>query len=174
MPAETASPVAVAAVPESGATGGPAANEPAADDVDIDIDIDIAALRAAVLVLARRVRQQVAGGEISSTEGAVLGHLGRCGPMTPGQLARAEHVQPPSMTRVIELLERREFVRREPHPTDGRQILVTRTAAGDAFVQASKQVRSAWLRERIDQLDPAERQALAGATEALSRLAAMP
>ena len=170
MPAETASPVAVAAVPVAGATGEPSVNEPAADD----IDIDIATLRAAVLVLARRVRQQVAGGEISSTEGAVLGHLGRCGPMTPGQLARAEHIQPPSMTRVIELLERREFVRREPHPTDGRQILVTRTAAGDAFVHASKQVRSAWLRERIDQLDPAERQALAGATEALSRLAAMP
>jgi len=171
MPAETISTLAVAgalgASGASGATGGPAVKQPPTDDVDI------AALRAAVLVLARRVRQQVAGHEISSTEGAVLGHLGRCGPMTPGQLARAEHVQPPSMTRVIELLERRKLVRREPHPTDGRQILVTRTAAGDAFVQASKEVRSAWLRERIDQLEPAERQALAAATEALSRLAAM-
>jgi DNA-binding MarR family transcriptional regulator len=164
MLAETVVPVVVAATSES------PVNEPATDD----IDIDIATLRAAVLVLARRLRHQVAGDEISTTEGAVLGHLGRCGAMTPGQLARAEHIQPPSMTRVIELLERREFVRREPHPTDGRQILVTRTEAGDAFVQASKQVRSAWLRERIDQLEPASRQALADATDALSRLAAMP
>ena len=164
MLAETVVPVVVAATSES------PVNEPATDD----IDIDIATLRAAVLVLARRLRHQVAGDEISTTEGAVLGHLGRCGAMTPGQLARAEHIQPPSMTRVIELLERREFVRREPHPTDGRQILVTRTEAGDAFVQASKQVRSAWLRERIDQLEPANRQALADATDALSRLAAMP
>ena len=163
MLTETVTPVAVAA-----ATGESAASEPTTDD------LDIATLRAAVLVLARRVRQQVAGDEISSTEGAVLGHLGRCGPMTPGQLARAEHVQPPSMTRVIELLERRGFVRRAPHPTDGRQILVTRTEAGDAFVQASRQVRSAWLRERIDQLEPGDRQALAAATEAFSRLAAMP
>ena len=167
MLAETVAPVAVVT-----ATSGSAVNEPATDD--IDIDIDIATLRAAVLVLARRLRHQVAGDEISTTEGAVLGHLGRCGAMTPGQLARAEHIQPPSMTRVIELLERREFVRREPHPTDGRQILVTRTEAGDAFVQASKQIRSAWLRERIDQLEPASRQALADATDALSRLAAMP
>src|SRR5664279_1363678 len=72
------------------------------------------------------------------------------------------------------VLELRGFVRRAPHPTDGRQILVTRTEAGDAFVQASRQVRSAWLRERIDQLEPADRQALAAATEAFSRMAAMP
>jgi DNA-binding MarR family transcriptional regulator len=163
MLAETATHVAIVA-----ATGESAVNEPATDD------LDIATLRAAVLVLARRLRRQVAGDEISSTESAVLGHLGRCGPMTPGQLARAEHIQPPSMTRVIELLERREFVRREPHPTDGRQILVTRTEAGDAFVLASREVRSAWLRERIDQLEPADRHALAAATDALSRLAAMP
>ncbi len=136
--------------------------------------IDVAALRAAVLVLARRLRHQVAGDEISSTEGAVLGHLGRCGPMTPGQLARTEHVRPPSITRVIEMLERRGFVRRDPHPTDGRQVLVTRTEAGDAFVQASREVRSAWLRERLDQLEPAEQQALAAATDALARLAAIP
>ena len=68
-------------------------------------------------VLARRLRYQVAGDELSSTEGAVLGHLRRGGPMTPGQLARAEYVRPPSMTRVIENLERRNLVRREPHPT---------------------------------------------------------
>ena len=135
---------------------------------------DVGALRMAVLVLARRLRYQIAGDDVSSTETAVLGHLGRCGPMTPGQLARAEHVQPPSMTRVIELLERRRFVRREPHPTDGRQVLLSRTAEGDAFAEASRELRTAWLRDRLDRLDAADRRAIASATDALARLAAMP
>ena len=135
---------------------------------------DVGALRMAVLVLARRLRYQIAGDDVSSTETAVLGHLGRCGPMTPGQLARAEHVQPPSMTRVIELLERRRFVRRQPHPTDGRQVLLSRTAAGDAFAEASRELRTAWLLDRLDRLDPADRRAIASATDALARLAAMP
>ena len=55
----------------------------------------VAVLRAAVMVLARRLRYQQAGDDdLSATEMAVLGRIGRCGPMTPGQLARAEHVQP--------------------------------------------------------------------------------
>ena len=94
----------------------------------------VAVLRAAVLVLARRLRYQVAGDDApSATELAVLGRIGRCGPMTPGQLARAEHVQPPSMTKVIESLEARGMLRREPHPSDGRQYLVSRTAAAPAL-----------------------------------------
>ena len=90
---------------------------------------EVATLRAAVLVLARRLRREVPADGLSSTEAAVLGHLMRSGPMTPGQLAKAEYVRPPSMTRVIETLERRDYVRRDPHPTDGRQLLVSLTAA---------------------------------------------
>src|SRR6476661_7708574 len=97
----------------------------------------VAALRAAVLILARRLRHQVAdSGDLSATDLAVLGRIGRCGPMTPGQLARAEHVQPPSMTKVIESLEGRGMLRRDPHPSDGRQYLVSRTAAAEEFVIA--------------------------------------
>ena len=65
---------------------------------------DIAALRGAVLILARRLRHQQAGDELSPSESAVMGRVGRAGPMTPGQLAKSEHVQPPSMTRIIERL----------------------------------------------------------------------
>ena len=135
----------------------------------------VAALRAAVLVLARRLRYQVAGDDApSATELAVLGRIGRCGPMTPGQLARAEHVQPPSMTKVIESLEGRGMLRREPHPTDGRQYLVFRTDTAEAFVEASRRVRSAWLAERLNQLSAADQRVIAAAAPALARLAELP
>jgi len=133
----------------------------------------VAALRAAVLVLARRLRQQVADDDLSATDIAVLGRVGRCGPMTPGQLARAEHVQPPSMTKVIERLEGRGMLRREPHPTDGRQYLVSRTELAETFVNESRKLRTAWLAEHLAGLSAAEQQTLAAAAPALTKLAEM-
>ncbi len=142
--------------------------------VDDGVHDEVANLRAAVLVLARRLRREVATDGLSSTETAVLGHLQRCGPMTPGQLAKAEYVRPPSMTRVIEILEQRDLVRRDPHPTDGRQLLVSLTGNARDYIEASRELRTQWLLERLDQLDDADRAAIAQATEALRRLAAVP
>ena len=135
----------------------------------------VAVLRAAVMVLARRLRYHQAGDDdLSATEMAVLGRIGRCGPMTPGQLARAEHVQPPSMTKVIESLEGRGLLRRDRHPTDGRQYMVSRTEAGEEFVAASKQVRTVWLTSHLAGLSAADRRAILAAAPALSRLAELP
>jgi len=135
----------------------------------------VVALRAAVLVLARRLRYQVAGDDVlSATELAVLGRIGRCGPMTPGQLARGEHVQPPSMTKVIESLEGRGMLRREPHPSDGRQYLVSRTETAESFVDASRRLRTAWLAAHLAGLPAADQQAIANAAPALGRLAELP
>jgi DNA-binding MarR family transcriptional regulator len=135
----------------------------------------VAVLRAAVLVLARRLRYQVAGDDVlSATELAVLGRIGRCGPMTPGQLAKAEHMQPPSMTKVIESLEGRGMLRREPHPTDGRQYLVSRTETAEVFVEESRQLRTAWLASHLAGLSAPDRRAIAAAAPALARLAELP
>jgi DNA-binding MarR family transcriptional regulator len=143
-----------------------------ADEMDEET---VAALRAAVLILARRLRHQVADqGDLSATDLAVLGRIGRCGPMTPGQLARAEHVQPPSMTKIIERLEGLELLRRDPHPTDRRQYLVSRTAAGEAFVEASRALRTTWLVSHLDGLSADDRRLIAAAAPALGRLADLP
>ena len=132
---------------------------------------DVAALRGAVLILARRLRHQQAGDELSPSEAAVMGRVGRAGPMTPGQLAKSEHVQPPSMTRIIERLEARGFLRRTPDPTDRRQVLVARTDAGNDFVERSRAVRTAWLTQQVSKLEPDDQRVLAAATAALTRLA---
>ena len=134
----------------------------------------IAVLRAAVLVLARRLRRQMADSELSSTEVSVLGRVFRDGPLTPGALARFEHVQPPSMTRVIERLEDKGYLRRDPDPSDGRQVLVSHTAHGENFIEESRALRTAWLAAQIDKLDDADRSAIAAAAAALTRLAEMP
>jgi len=135
---------------------------------------DVAALRGAVLILARRLRHQQAGDELSPSESAVLGRVGRAGPMTPGQLAKSEHVQPPSMTRIIERLEARGYLRRDPDPADRRQVLVFRTAEGDAFAERSRAVRTTWLTAQVGKLQPEDRILIAGATRSLARLADLP
>ena len=94
--------------------------------------------------------------------------------MAPSALARAEHVKPPSMTKVIESLQERGLVRRDPHPTDGRQCLISRTEAGESFVAKTRAQRTAWLAAHLAELDPADRQALLAAAPALQRLADLP
>jgi DNA-binding MarR family transcriptional regulator len=142
------------------------------DELDLEA---VAALRGAVLRLGRRLRYQTLGdADLSATELAVLGRIGLCGPMAPSALARAEHVKPPSMTKVIERLEELGLVRRDPHPTDGRQCLISRTEAGEAFVQQTRERRTAWLAVRLDQLTEDERRAVLDAAPALQRLADLP
>jgi DNA-binding MarR family transcriptional regulator len=142
------------------------------DELDLET---VAALRGAVLRLGRRLRYQTIGdAHLSATELAVLGRIGLCGPMAPSALARAEHVKPPSMTKVIENLEERGLVRRDPHPTDRRQCLISRTRAGETFGEQTRALRTAWLAERLGELTDAERQSVLAAAPALQRLADLP
>lgn len=142
-------------------------NEPAPQESTITT------LRAATLVLARRMRYQLADEDISPAEATVLGRL-RHGPLTPGQLAKAEHVRPPSMTKTVERLEQRGYVRRKADPSDGRQTLVVRTPAGEAFSERSRELRTAWLAEHFDKLDPADQRLIERAAGALRRLSELP
>lgn len=142
------------------------------DELDLEA---VAALRGAVLRLGRRLRYQTLGdADLSATELAVLSRIGLCGPMAPSALARAEHVKPPSMTKVIERLEDKGLVRRDPHPTDGRQCLISRTEAGESFIKATRERRTAWLAERFDLLSDEDRRAVLAAAPALQRLADLP
>lgn len=143
----------------------------------------VGTLRAAVLVLSRRLRHQVgaqtdvAGGvdaEVSSTEVALLARIRRCAPVSPSDLARAEHLRPPSVTTILDRLVHLDLVRREPHPHDGRRVLVTLTPEGVAFLERTRQVRTRWLAGQFDQLDAADQAALTAAAGALARLAELP
>ena len=90
--------------------------------------------------------------------------------MTPGALAARERVQPPSMTRVIASLHDLGLVDRTPHPTDGRQIIVTLSEAGSGLLADEAQAREAWLTERLEKLDPDSLATLQRAVGILSTL----
>ncbi len=114
------------------------------------------ALRSSVMRLSRRLKHQRVDESLSPTEMSVLGTLARCGTATPGELARKEHVQPPSMTRIVALLEAKGLVRQEPHPEDRRQKVVTQTEEAEAMLEESRSKRNAWLASLAAELDEEE------------------
>jgi DNA-binding MarR family transcriptional regulator len=128
-------------------------------------------LRLAVVRLNRKLRAQRTNQNVSLTQVAALSTLYKCGALTPGKLAAKEGVQPPSMTRVIAALEDMGFVERTPHPTDGRQSIVTLTETGTSFIEATISVREAWLDRKLAELSGDEREVLARAAEIIDRMA---
>jgi DNA-binding MarR family transcriptional regulator len=133
------------------------------------------AMRISISRLARRLRVErlgLGGTEtvLSDIQLAALAALARHDSMTPGELAEHEKVQPPSMTRVIAVLEERGLVKREPHATDRRQVVLTVTDQGRDVVQRVRRRREAWLAQRLQELTPDERQILRAAAPILEKI----
>ncbi len=129
------------------------------------------ALRSAVMRLSRRLKHQRVDESLSPTEMSVLGTLARSGSATPGELARKEHMQPPSMTRIVALLEAKGLVRLEPHPDDRRQKVVSQTEQAEAMLDESRRKRNAWLATLAEGLDDEEWAKLRAAAPVLEKLA---
>ncbi len=125
--------------------------------------------------LARRLRQlDVAADGVTLSQLSALYVLmanSATGPMTIGDLAAAEKVQPPTMTRLVTKLEEDGWVRRRAHPTDGRVVVVEPTDAAARLVEASRSRRTAELERRLATLSAPERQRVADVVELLDRLA---
>ena len=61
---------------------------------------------------------------LSATENKALELLQRFGPMTPARLAEESGLAPASVTALVDRLERKGAAVRDPHPQDGRRVLV--------------------------------------------------
>ena len=94
-----------------------------------DADDWPSALRLGVMRLARRLRVERDGNDLTFNQLAALGTLRRHGPLPIGELAAHENVKPPSMTRTVAALEDAGLVTRRPSDTDGRQVVVELTDA---------------------------------------------
>jgi DNA-binding MarR family transcriptional regulator len=129
-------------------------------------------LRLSVMRLRRRLaNERHPDNPLSMGAMAVLGCLYRNGDLTVGELATAERVQPPSMTRAVNSLEERGYVARRAHETDGRQVVVALTEQGRTTLRADRARRDAWLARRLRDLTAGEREILRSAAPLLERLA---
>ncbi|MFE2186300.1 MarR family winged helix-turn-helix transcriptional regulator [Streptomyces sp. NPDC059455] len=128
-------------------------------------------LAGAVTQLMRRMRAASSQGALTPSQRAVLSRLYNEGPTTTAALARAELVRPQSMRMILAALEEQELVERAPHPTDGRQVVISSTERGRQAIASVRQAKQSWLLDAIDtRLDADERRTLAEATDLLKRL----
>lgn len=127
-------------------------------------------LRISVMRLTRRLRAERPDMGLSLTQISALGSIDRHGPMTPRELADHEGVQPPSMTRVLAVLEDRDLIVRIAHPSDGRQQLVSMAPAGRDLLREDRRRREAWLALRLAELTAQERAVLRAAMPILDRI----
>jgi DNA-binding MarR family transcriptional regulator len=128
-------------------------------------------LARSVARLNRRLRQERQT-DLTPTQLSVLGSVLKIGPATPSAIAAHERVQPPSITRTLTCLVDEGLAIREPHPHDGRQVLISISDKGDAVLAEERDRRDEWLARRLADLTTPERTTLREATALLEKLAA--
>ena len=128
-------------------------------------------LRPSLLRLTRLVRNQRVDMSVTLTQLSAMNTLHKHGPMSAGELATCEKVQPPSMSKVLANLEERGLVRRDAHPGDRRQAIIAITAPGVELLDSERRSRDAWLTQRIATLTADERALLHRVVPILDKLA---
>ncbi len=128
-------------------------------------------LRDGITRVNRRLRQTRPVGDITIAQISALQSLDAAGALTPRELAEAERVQPPTMTRIVARLEEKALVQRTPHPTDGRQVILAPSAAGRELLDDFRRARDEWLAVRLATLTTEERETIQRAAEILTRIA---
>src|SRR6476661_6651962 len=137
---------------------------PTADIVDVAARLRLSATR-----LARQLRQQ-SGIGLSPSQLSALAAVHRDGPLTLGALADEERVAPPTITKVIGKLEEQGLVIKQIDAGDRRVCRVATTPAGEALLREIRGRKDAWLTNRLAALEPADRERLAAALDALELL----
>jgi DNA-binding MarR family transcriptional regulator len=128
-------------------------------------------LHAAAIHLLRRLRSEDSAAGLTAPRLSALSVLVFGGPRTIGELAAAEQVRPPTISRLVRELERDGLVSREEDPQDRRVQRIRATRAGEALMAAGRARRVEVLAEAVAALPPAERRALDRAAPVLERLA---
>lgn len=86
----------------------------------------------------------------------VIATLGSTPGMSMGQLAEKTLVTKGTLTGIIDRLEHKNLVRREVPPENRRSFIIVLTPEGQALFQQVFPAHIAYLKERFEQLDPAE------------------
>jgi len=127
-------------------------------------------LRTAVMRTSRRLRVEATGEIITPGQYTVLALLNGSGPSTLRALAESEHVQAPSMTRIVNALADQGFVTRSANPDDGRQVRVEITGAGRKVLVEARSQRTAWLAQRVAGLSEEDRLTLSRAARIMQEM----
>jgi DNA-binding MarR family transcriptional regulator len=126
-------------------------------------------LRLAIMRLARRLRQQ-ADADATPSMLSALASIEYRQPVTLGELAEAERVTPPTMSKIVARLQEAELVTRTPDPDDKRIQRLSLSIRGERFIARSKSRKNAYLAKKLRKLEPHEVAKLEAAVAVIEKI----
>jgi DNA-binding MarR family transcriptional regulator len=126
-------------------------------------------MHSAAIHLLRRVSREDARAGVSPARLSALSVLVFAGPKTMTELAEAERVRLPTMSRLVAGMEDEDLVKRTPHASDGRSVRIAATARGRRILQRARERRLARLVELLEHADDREVAVVREAAEIIER-----
>ena len=127
-------------------------------------------IHSASIHLLRRISREDAAARVSAARLSALSVLVFAGPKTVSELATMERVKVPTMSRLVSAMEDELLVRREPHGTDARAVVLHATAKGRRVLERAREVRLSLLESLLAQASAREVDTVRRAADIVDRL----
>jgi DNA-binding MarR family transcriptional regulator len=124
-------------------------------------------LHSTAIYLLRLVRVEDSAAGIGPAQLSAMSVIVFGGPMSLNDLARAEQVKPPTMSRIVDALEAAGLARRRVNLADRRALVIAATEKGAALLREGRKRRVKFLARYLARLSASE---LAGLERALSSI----
>ena len=126
-------------------------------------------LHSTAIHLLRQVRVQDSATGLAPARISALSVLVFGGAMSLNQLAQAEQVRPPTMSRIVDALESDGLARRTVNPEDRRAVVIEATERGTAILWRGRKRRVKFLARHLSRLSEEERKKIGDAIKAIQK-----
>ncbi len=127
-------------------------------------------IHSAAIHLLRKLRREDAASGLNAPRLSALSVAVFAGPLTLGELAAAEQVRPPTMTRIVDALQAQGLIARGKSASDGRIVRIAATPAGRKLLLAGRRRRVGALSRQVAALSAKQRAVLSNGIEVLKRV----
>ncbi|MGA2849396.1 MAG: MarR family transcriptional regulator [Terracidiphilus sp.] len=127
-------------------------------------------IHSAAIHLLRKLRREDSQSGLNSPRLSALSVVVFAGPVTLGDLAAAEQVRPPTMTRIVDALAELGLVTKSRNAKDGRSTHITATPAGKSLLMRGRDRRVRALATQIAELKAEQRATLQDAVKILKQV----
>jgi DNA-binding MarR family transcriptional regulator len=127
-------------------------------------------LRPVLLRLARELRKETEQLGVTARQATLLWLVKRSPGLSLAELAAEEGISPPALSGYVDRLERAGLLERVRSSEDRRRVGLRLTDEGVKLMRRIRARRTTWLAERLQRLEPADRDSVQAAIPALQRL----
>lgn len=135
-----------------------------------DLDELADRLHSAAIHLLRNLRREDSASGIGPAQLSALSVIVFGSPLSLTQLAEAEEVRPPTMSRIIDAMVEGGLVRRMVNENDRRSVIISATGRGIKLMRSARDRRVKRLVELLEPLGKTELAHLEEASEILSKV----